>query len=130
MDASRLKLVNIEGEFAVCRLAPDEAIPTWAMSGVIFSITRTGDELSIVCSGTAVPPEVRCERGWHCFRVLGPIPFTQTGVLTSLVRPLSDARIGVFAISTFDTDYLLVKASDRNRTRIEWQKAGHTVDPV
>src|SRR5262245_7244439 len=105
----------LPGNFAVCRLEPGAAIPTWATAGSVFSITRTPVELSIVCEQSVVPDGVRCERGWRCFALAGPIPFATVGVLASLVTPLADAGISVFAISTFDTDYLLVKEKDVER---------------
>jgi hypothetical protein len=123
----RLSLREIDGCFAVCRLAHGSTIPTWATSHDFFSITRTRDELSIVCAESKVPSNVRCERGWRCLRVVGSISFTEVGVLASLVTPMAAAGISVFAISTFDTDYLLVKAKDWQATVAELKLVGHEV---
>ncbi len=106
-----LKLQIMPGTFAVCKLDPQAALPRWALSeGALTSITRTADELSIVCGESAVPDDVRCEKGWRCVKILGPLPFSMTGVLASLVGPLAEAKISVFALSTYDTDYVLIKA--------------------
>lgn len=123
----RLSLTEVEGLFAVCKLEKDGAIPTWATSGDFFCITRTSDELSLVCRQSAVPAGVQCEPGWRCLRVAGTIPFSLVGVLAALVTPLAEAGVGVFAISTFDTDYLFVKQQDFERAVAELQKAGHEV---
>jgi len=101
--------------YAVCRLDADAAIPSWATKSGFVSITRTAEELSILCLQSLVPDGVKCEKDWWCFQLLGPIPFMSVGVLASLVQPLADAEISVFVISTFDTDYLLVKAADLQR---------------
>lgn len=103
-----LALLVLEERLAVARLAPDADIPTWA-SGKFTSITRSSEELSIVCDDRSVPREVPAERGWRVLKVRGPIPFETTGVAAALVSPLATAGISVFLISTFDTDYLLVK---------------------
>ena len=103
------------GRLAVCRLDPQVAVPDWALSGDFFSITRTTDELSIVCSEAGVPEGVLCERGWAGLKVEGPLDLSLTGVLASLAQPLAEAGISIFAVSTYDTDYLLVKVGDLER---------------
>jgi hypothetical protein len=109
----------------VCRLAHDSTIPAWATTDGFFSITRTQEELSIVCAESQVPSDVRCEKDWRCLRVVGSMAFTEIGVLSSLVGPLAAAGISVFAISTFDTDYLLVKAADWQSTLTLLKQVGH-----
>jgi GNAT superfamily N-acetyltransferase len=111
-SGSRMSLRMVDGVFAVCRLTGGAAIPRWATASEFFSITKTADEISIICSQDAVPDGVQCERAWRCLRVAGAMPFTAVGVLASLTAPLAEAGISVFAISTFDTDYLLVKEKD------------------
>jgi hypothetical protein len=106
----------MDGIFAVCRLEPEAPIPSWATAGHFFSITRAAEEISVVCRQDAVPEGIRCERGWRCLRVAGTIPFSVVGVLASLTAPLAEAGISVFAVSTFDTDYLFVKED-------EWKRA-------
>lgn len=123
----RLTLVAVSGTFAVCRLSHDSPLPAWAVMGELFSVTRTADELSVVCRQEAVPEGVKCERGWRCLRVAGSMPFTLVGVLASLTGPLARAGVSVFAVSTFDTDYLLVKEADLTRSVAVLRAAGHQV---
>jgi uncharacterized protein len=104
-----LTLQIFEPELAICRLPPTSPFPEWIGDKDFVSVTRTPDELSIVCYEAQVPSEVKAERDWRMLGIKGPLDFSMTGVLASLVRPLSDAGIAVFAISTYDTDYLLVK---------------------
>lgn len=122
-----LVLQPLPGEFAVARLAPDAAIPAWADSPVFSAVTRSGDELSILCPAAQVPAEVRQERGWALFKFQGPFAFTQTGVLASVLAPLATARIGILAVSTFDTDYLLVKQAHAAAAIAAIESAGHRV---
>lgn len=104
-----LRLSILPGRLAVCRLAADEPVPAW-VRGTFTSVTRTVDELSVVCDDDAPPPYVKVEHGWRLLRVAGPIPFEVTGVAAALVSPLAEAGISVFLLATFDTDYLLLKA--------------------
>ena len=127
MTFQQLTLVVVDGVFAVCRLEPGAPIPIWSTADDFFSITRTADELSVVCRQDAVPDGINCERGWRCLRVAGTIPFSVVGVLASLTAPLAEAGISVFAISTFDTDYLLVKESDLEKAVSALRQHGHTV---
>src|SRR5262245_37362576 len=100
----QLTLLDLHEGFAICRLAPKAAIPAWVLSAAFYSITRTADELSIVCPQALVPDDVQCECGWRCFRVAGSIDFAMIGVVATLVNPLAEAGISVFVVSTFDTD--------------------------
>lgn len=103
-----ISLRLIAGRFAVCRLDAGDEIPSWAR-GEFVSVTTTSEELSIVCSEEAVPASIRSERGWRCLKVAGPIPFETTGIAASIASPLAHAGISLFLVSTFDTDYVLVK---------------------
>ena len=127
MTQRRLTLAHVPGCFAIVRLDPGAPIPAWATISDFFSITGTTDELSIVCPQQSVPEGVNCERGWRCLRVAGTIPFSVVGVLASLTTPLAEAGISVFAVSTFDTDYLLVKGADVERTVDVLRRRGHTI---
>jgi hypothetical protein len=122
-----LTLSILEGAFAICRLDAEERLPEWAMRGDFFSITRAANEISIVCEQSAVPQGVRCEREWRCLRVEGPLDFSLTGILNSLTAPLASAGISIFAISTYDTDYLLVNEKDLERTIESLVAAGHII---
>jgi ribosomal protein S18 acetylase RimI-like enzyme len=125
--AHKLTVVPLDGTFAVCRLPPDAPLPAWAAGGPFVAITRTADELSVVCREEVVPEGVRCERGWRCLRVAGTLAFSLVGVLESLVGPLAETGVGVFAVSTFDTDYLLVKQAEFQRAVDVLLRAGHAV---
>lgn len=126
MAADRLTLEVFAGELAVCRLDANADIPDWA-SGPITSITRTVDELSIVCCQQEVPASVRSELGWRCLRVVGPLEFSMVGVIASLTGILATANIGVFVVSTFDTDLVLVKQADLEPAIESLTAAGHVV---
>jgi hypothetical protein len=117
----------LPGEYSICRLAPDEADPTWARASRVSVITRTADELSVLCSSERVPAGIRCEGGWRMFKFQGPFAFTQTGILAAVLEPLAQARIGILAVSTFDTDYVLVKGAEAGRARDVLTEARHTV---
>lgn len=117
----------LEGELAVCRLDPGEPIPAWAHAGVVTSITRTPSELSIVCDAGGVPAGVRAEGPWRAFEVAGPFGFDELGVMASLAGSLAEAGVSLLAISTFDTDYLLVAAASVEAARRAFAAAGHAV---
>ncbi len=127
MPKPTLTLTVLPGRWTVCRLDPQAAVPDWALSGDFFSITRTTDELSIVCGEVGVPEGVLCERGWAGLKVEGPLAFSLTGVLASLAQPLAEAAISIFVVSTYDTDYLLVKARDLDSAVADLAEAEHTI---
>ena len=110
---------------AVCQLPADAPVPEWAQAGEFFCLVGSHEELSIVCEERLVPEGVRVERGWIALQLEGPFPFALTGVLASFLKPLAEAEIPIFAISTFDTDYVLVKRADVERTRKTLAAAGH-----
>ena len=122
-----LTLTLIPGRFAVCRLDAQEAVPAWALDGDFFSVTQTAEELSIVCREAGVPKGVLSETGWACLKVEGPLDFALTGVMAALAAPLADAGVSLFAVSTYDTDYLLVKAHALDEAVAALIKAEHTV---
>ncbi|HYR08029.1 MAG TPA: ACT domain-containing protein [Longimicrobium sp.] len=126
-ESPSLALSLLPETLAVCRLAPDAEVPAWAWTGEPASVTRTRDELSIVCRMDAVPQGVRNEEGWRCLKVDGPLDFALTGILAALTVPLAAAGIPLFAVSTFDTDYLLVKAESLDRAIEVLRGAGHRV---
>jgi len=120
-----LRFRRIPGFYAVCRFPADSPIPGWARSGSFSSVTVTADELSIVGSEEAVPGDVTAERGWACFKIEGPFAFSLTGVLEAFLDPLAKATIPIFAVSTYDTDYVLVKQDDVASAIKALQQAGH-----
>ncbi|MCC6904419.1 MAG: ACT domain-containing protein [Anaerolineae bacterium] len=121
-----LTLTPLPGQYAVCQAEIGE-VPEWALGGDLFSVTRTPAELSIVCAEDDVPPGVKAERGWKALRLEGPFEFTLTGVLLAVLSPLADAGIGIFALSTYDTDYVLVKAEHLVMAVAALRGAGHRV---
>jgi hypothetical protein len=126
----RRALSLLPERFAVCRFGPDAPLPAWVFHGgaTTWSLTRTSRELSLVCPEDDLPPSVeQAERGWRAFEVEGPIPFDETGVLAGLTAPLAAGRIGVFAISTYDTDLLLVREQDLERACAALAAVGHEV---
>ena len=114
-------------DLAVSRFPTDAAVPDWATRGPFHAVTRTPTELSIVCAAADVPGDVRSEKGWRCFSLAGPIPFEETGVLLSIAAPLAAAGIGIFAVSTFDTDYVLVPGPRLADAVRALESAGHRV---
>lgn len=104
-----LTLTLLEGRLAVCRLDAASEVPAWVTGAPLFSVTRTADELSVVCPEKFVPEGVGCERGWRVFELEGPFEFSEVGILSAVAAPLAEAGVGIFAVSTFDTDYVLVK---------------------
>jgi hypothetical protein len=153
---STYSLALLPDWLTICRLPAGAAIPPWAMAALngagFAAITRTHDELSVVCGQAYVPdpahtdavtrsadtsgdvaaiaPEagLRVDADWRAFHVKGPFAFTEVGVLASLTTTLANAMIGIFAISTFDTDYLLVKTADVGAATLALRTAGHTVE--
>jgi hypothetical protein len=120
-----LRFSQLAGTYVIVRLAPEVAVPEWADNGEFTSITRTADELSIVCPIQNVPEEMKTGPRWICLRLEGPFPFSQTGVLLSFIQPLSSNGIPIFAISTYDTDYVLVKEEFAATALAALRKAGH-----
>lgn len=116
----------LRGTWSVVQLDAKDEVPIWALNTVGFvSITRTDDELSIVCPESAVPSGVQSEPGWAILKLEGPFPFAQLGVLASFASPLSAAGVSIFSVSTFDTDYILIKATQVSAARQALTVAGH-----
>lgn len=109
MEEGKRKLELLPDVYAVCRLDKNAPVPDWATQGFFFSVTRTAAGLSVVCPDARVAAGVKKESGWKVLMVEGPLDFSLTGVLASLTGPLAREGVGVFALSTYDTDYLLVK---------------------
>jgi hypothetical protein len=124
-----VRLTLLPQMFAICRLPPDAAVPAWATSGALTSVTRTSAELSIVCAQASVPTGVQAEPHWRCVAVAGPLDFSLTGIMASLAAPLAAAGISLFALSTYDTDYLLIKDDQVARAVAALTRAGHHVHP-
>ena len=124
----KLELALLPHKYAVCQFHPDKNIPYWALLGDFVSLTRTHEELSIVCQQDNVPEDIEAERGWRCLQVQGAFDFTVTGVNASLAIPLAEADISVLAIATYATDYLLIKEEYVERALLVLQQAGHHIE--
>jgi len=130
-----LKFSMVPGTYAVCRMPASAALPAWAGKAFV-SITRTADELSIVCEERRIPAdadgiEFQLERGWVLLKLHGPFPLDAIGVLASVTKPLAEAAISLFALSTFDTDYILVKRAHAKQAIAALTLAGHKlVEPT
>jgi hypothetical protein len=122
-----LSLRTLPGELAVCRMAPDAAAPAASAGAALWSVTRTVDELSIVCPVAAAPPGAEVEPGWRALQVAGPLDFALTGVLAAIAGPLAAAEVSIFAVSTYDTDYVLVRDAALPAAFEALRRAGHDV---
>jgi hypothetical protein len=114
MKEKILTLKFLKEKYGVCRLDNTESIPGWAEKGGFFSATKTSDELSIVCCQENIPEYIKCERNWRILKVEGPLDFSLIGILSSISSILAKRGISIFAISTYDTDYILVGDGDVN----------------
>ena len=123
-----MNLVILDTIFSVVKLPPTEEIPSWAGKGEFISITRTNEELSIVCPTSNIPNSLLkdVENDWKCIKVEGVLDFGLTGILSSLANPLAENDISIFAISTFNTDYLLIKVHSIEKAKSVLENAGHT----
>ena len=117
-----MKLRLLPGVFAVCRLPPDAPAPV-----DFWSVTRTDDELSVICTEDAVPDGALVQLGWRGLQVVGPLDFALTGVAAALTAPLAEAQVSVLPIATYDTDYLFVRESALERAVAALEAAGHRV---
>jgi uncharacterized protein len=127
MTPQRMSLTLLPEPMAICRLEAGAPVPAWAIDSEWWSVTRTGEELSIVCAEARVPAGVAVSRGWRALKLDGPLPLDQTGILVSVAAPLAAARISVFALATFDTDYVLIPAAQRAAAIDALERAGHSV---
>jgi len=111
MSDQRLVLSMLDEELSIAQISADSELPRWALESDFFAITRTDGELSIVCKSIHVPGEVKSDTGWRAIRLHGPFEFSLTGILSGLLNPLAAEKISIFAISTYSTDYVLVKSA-------------------
>lgn len=124
----RLPLELLADTLAICRLDASAPVPEWTRESSRFlTVSRTADELSVTAIQHTVPPGVPCERDYRALRVRGPLPLTLIGILGAIANPLAEAGLSIFAISTYDTDYVLVKAADLDAALAALERAGHQV---
>lgn len=122
-----MRLNLLEERLSVCRLDVEAALPDCIREPGFWSITRTQDELSLVCREGHAPAGARCEQDWRCLKVEGPLDFSLVGILAELARVLAEAGVSIFALSTFDTDYLLVRSEKLQTALSALRSAGHTL---
>ena len=124
-----LRLSLLPQDYVIARLPADAPVPAGVLEASGFvSVARTADELSIVCPQAVAPPAPKLDGGWRTLKLHGPFAFDEVGILAALLVPLSEAGIGIFAVSTFDTDYLLVKAADLPHALATLRAAGHVLE--
>ena len=125
---ARVPGLTVLGErLSICRLDAEEEVPAWATRGPFFSVMRTRDELSVVCPEEVVPESISRERGWRALRLEGTFDLSMVGILASVASPLAEAGASIFAISTFDTDYVLVREEQLDLAIDTLRACGHRV---
>ena len=112
MDKIILTMKLLEEKFAVCRLDKNCDVPKWTENNSFYSVTRTMDELSIVCFEKDVPIDIKYEKNWRILKIEGPLDFSLIGIISKISSILAEEKISIFALSTFDTDYILVKENN------------------
>ncbi len=116
------------GRLAVCRLEPNQSLPAWLARAEFYAVTRTPQELSLIVPEDWVGRDWKAETGFRALGVVGTLDFSWVGILAELTAALANAEVSVFAISTYDTDYILVRESDLARSRGALEAAGHRVE--
>ncbi len=127
MNSRKHTLKILPDRMAICRFDPMDLIPDWIDESDFYSITRTEDELSIVCTEAIVAPGITIETGWRCFKVEGPLDFSEISIIFSLTEPLAKIGVSVFVLSTFDTDYFMIKEKDLTKAIDVLRAEGHQV---
>ena len=122
-----LTLTVLPGEYAVVCLDANAAVPAWATQQKIFSVTRTADELSVLCRTSDVPDCQQVQTGFRAIKAEGPFDFSAVGVLVSVLQPLANVQISIFAVSTYDTDYIFLVATDLEQAIDTLRHAGHSI---
>lgn len=129
MSNKKLTLRLLKDKYGVCRLNKDDKIPSLALKGEFFSITKTDDELSIVCLEENIQGNIKCEKEWRILKILGPLDFSLIGILSKVSIVLAENRISIFAVSTYDTDYIMVKENDvDNAIKVLYDKGYDILD--
>ena len=122
-----LKLSLLEEKYGICSLPKDAPIPHWVSKESLVSITRTDKELTIVCKQDIIPSKLQSDLNWRCFKIDGSFDLSQIGVISSISSPLADAGISIYVISTYDTDYFLVKDDNLEKTISVLSNFGHSI---
>lgn len=125
--ARSLRFAVLPERLAIARLEPDSDLPEWAASTVFCAVTRTSEELSVVCPESEVPTDVECDRGWRALKIEGPLELDEVGIVRSLAVPLAEVGVSIFVISTYETDYVLVREVQLETALSALAEHGHTV---
>ena len=120
-----LRLKVLDGDYSIHRLEPDSDIPAQFFAGEFSFVAHTDDELSVVCPSGIPIESSKIQPGWSCLKVMGPLGFDLTGILSGISSALAQAQISIFAVSTYDTDYVLVRSEDLDKTKSTLQQAGY-----
>ncbi|MHA1721167.1 MAG: ACT domain-containing protein [Promethearchaeia archaeon] len=123
----KLDLVILKEKFAICQLTPKDPIPDLTLLGDFWSITKTNEEISIIVPEKLVPLKCKTERGWRAIKIIGPLYFSLTGIIASLSTVLAKAGISIFAFSTYNTDYILVKEKNLELSKQFLKENGHNL---
>ena len=123
-----LTFVILRETFAICRLNKDAPVPEWVFQGNLFSVTRTKDELSMICPQINVPEGIICSQGWSCLKVKGPLDLSLTGIISLIAATLEREGIPLCSISTYETDYVMVKEKDLERAIFALTEAGQRIE--
>ena len=129
MDASGRSYSLLQDTFAICRMDKNAPVPGWAVGGEFWSISRTPDELSVVCPQRSVPAGVDHDDWWKCLKVESPFEFDLAGMISSMAAPLAETEVDLFVVATQDSDFLMVRGSDLERATGELARAGFSLDP-
>ena len=127
MPPRTLTLALLPERLAIGRLANDSPCPDWAVESSFCAVTRTPEELSIVCREDVIPDGVRTDNGWRALKIEGPLDLSDVGIVLSLAEPLADAGVSIFVVSTYETDYTLVRESQLDAAKAALTERGHTV---
>lgn len=122
-----LSLKVLDDDYSICRLKNTDIVPKWADNSKFSSITRTKNELSIVCIQGAVPPDIKCEKDWKVIKIDSVLEFSMVGIISKISDLLAKNDVSIFVISTFDTDYVLVKSNNLSKTITVLSNAGYKI---
>ena len=127
MTQRQLKLTLLKDKYGICALPNTAQIPEWALMQSLISITRTKEELTIVCQQDLIPSQYQSDLNWRCFRVDGTFDLNQIGVISSISLPLTQAGISIYVISTYNTDYFLVQEEKVKQTISVLSDSGYSI---
>jgi hypothetical protein len=123
----KLLIRLVDAEYAITRLNIGTPLPEWLMGPGFWTVSSSREEMTLVCRAARIPPGVQSSGGWRCLRIEQHFSFDVPGVLASVLNPLTDAGVGIFANSTFSTDYVFVMGSDLDKAVAALKAHGHEI---